>query len=98
MEPDNKGAKDLPNILGDATSVAGIWLGITLVDIYCSARAESCGSGKILFARHQRLIEIFGGGSCCFGIFGSGLTLVEGVNDFDWSPREYIPYGYLGIR
>ena len=51
-------------------------------------RSGGCGDGKILLAWEQCLLEIFGQGPCCFGIFGSGLTSVEDVDAPNWSPRR----------
>ena len=82
--------------MGSLTSIADIWLGITPVEIDCSARADSCGGRKRLLAWEQCLSEIFGWGPCQFGIFGMVLTSVEGVDAHDQSPGEDMPCGYVG--
>ena len=59
---------------------------------------ESYGGGKRSLDLERRLLDIFGLGLCRFGIFGSGLTSVEDVNDPDRSPRDDMPCGYVGSQ
>ena len=55
-------------------------------------------AAEIVLAWGRRLLEIFGQGPCQFGIFGSGLTSVEGVDAPDQSPREDMLCVYVGRR
>ena len=88
----------MTEIKGALTSVADIWLDPTLVDIDCGAREEICGGCKGLFAQDRRLLQIFGWGSCRFGIFGSGSMSVEEVHDPDWIPGVGMTYGRLWLH
>ena len=98
MASNNRGACDLTDTVGSPTSVADIWSGLTSVGIDCGSGAESYGGGEGLLARDRRLWQIFGWGSCRFGIFGSGSTSVGDVNAPDRIPGEDMPCGYIWSR
>ena len=93
----HKGGQPLTETKGALTSVADICSVPTLVDIYCGAGEESCGSGKGLLARDQRLLQIFGQVTCQFGVFGSVLMPVEDIDAPDRSPGVGMPCGRLGV-
>ena len=90
------GASDIMDTVGAPMYVADIWSGLTSVETYCGSGAESCGIRTRLLARDQRLLDISGRVPCRFGIFRSGLTLVEDVNALIWFPGEDIPCVYVG--
>ena len=73
-------------------------MGITLVGVDYSTGAESCNGGKRLLAWDQRLLEIFGGAPCRFGIFWSGSMSVRDVDATDWITGEDMTFGYVGSR
>ena len=93
-----RGDNNLTETVVSPTSVGDIWSGLTSVDTDCSAREESCDGRKGLLVRDQRLLEILGWGPCWFGIFGSGLTLLEDVDAKIRVLGEDMPCGYVGIR
>ena len=62
------------------TSIVDIWSGLAFVDIDCSAGAESCYGSNSLLTQDQCMLKIFGQGPYRFGIFGSVLMSVQGVN------------------
>ena len=61
---------ELTETVGSPTSIADIWLGLTLVETNCGAGAESYGNRKGLLAIYIRLLEIFFGGHVCLGYLG----------------------------
>ena len=98
MASNDGGACDLTEIMGDLTSVADIWSGLTLVEIDCGSGEESSCGRKKLLAQEQRLLEIyFGRGSFLFGIFESRSTLVEDVDTLIGIPGKDTPRGYVRI-
>ena len=98
LDSDDKGAQYPTDIEGAPAPVVDIWSGLTPVGIDCGTGAERCGCGKILLARDQRLLRVFGQGPSRFGIFGLGSTSVEDVNVPNWSPGVDMPCGYVGSR
>ena len=66
--------------------------------IHWGTRAKRCGGRKRIFNRDLYLLEIYGWGPCQCGIFGSGLTSFEDVDDLNRSPGEDMPCGYVGSR
>ena len=97
MEYWYKGDRDLTEIKGSPTYVAGIWSGPTWVGIDCGNGEESCSGGKVLLDQDRLLLQIFGWIPCRFRIFGSGFMSVENIDAPNKSPGEGMPFGSTGI-
>ena len=97
LDSDDKGAQYPTDIEGAPAPVVDIWSGLTPVGIDCGTGAERCGCGKILLARDQRLLRVFGQGPSRFGIYESGLMLVEAIDTPIGVPGEDMPCGYIWI-
>ena len=92
MKYEDKGAQYLMEIKGSLTEE------IMSVRIYCGTGVEKNGGREVLLAQGRNMLQMFGWGSCCFGIFGSESTPVGDIDALNWSHREDKTCGYTGIR